>query len=551
MLIGLGVDYGIHWFARLEEEEQDPELSSQEVILRVAARSGPGILMAAVSAACAFLPLILTGFTGLAELGLISGVGILCSVLADLSVLPLLSLPAKRRQRAAQRPTTSDTADLLAFTRRGAAWALAGAGSLCLLSLWSGWRVGFDANPLHLQARGTESVAWAERLRQHATRSVIFAAIVADSAEEVAAKTAALEILPEVWKVQSVFTLLPAHQEDKIPLLRAALTDLDAMGRGPSASPPPDPGTLVQLLERLRFKVDEEQADRWGAQRPLIDQMRQVRALTAEILEALHRAAPGNVAALGAYQWQFQEGLGDVFDLLAQGATASPMRLADLPTPLRDRFLLQGHYLIQIYPREDVWDWAPRDRFVQAIRHVDPQVMGAVVTLHVFTGAFLKASVQAALYALIALFGLLLLTFRAWRLACLALIPLVVGTLWTVGSMGLIGLQFNVANTIFLPLIVGAGVEYGIIILYRWQEGRMQPGHLPLSTGKGVILATLTTTIGFGSLMLCRYRGTFSLGVLAFVGSLFVLAATLVLMPASMAFLTPPQLSLEKEERTI
>jgi predicted RND superfamily exporter protein len=108
-----------------------------------------------------------------------------------------------------------------------------------------------------------------------------------------------------------------------------------------------------------------------------------------------------------------------------------------------------------------------------------------------------------------------------------------------------------VANTIFLPLIVGAGVEYGIIILYRWQEGRMQPGHLPLSTGKGVILATLTTTIGFGSLMLCRYRGTFSLGVLAFVGSLFVLAATLVLMPASMAFLTPPQLSLEKEERTI
>jgi uncharacterized protein len=117
--------------------------------------------------------------------------------------------------------------------------------------------------------------------------------------------------------------------------------------------------------------------------------------------------------------------------------------------------------------------------------------------------------------------------------------------------MGLIGLQFNVANTIFLPLIVGAGVEYGIIILYRWQEGRMQPGHLPLSTGKGVILATLTTTIGFGSLMLCRYRGTFSLGVLAFVGSLFVLAATLVLVPASMAFLTPPQLSLEQEERTI
>src|SRR5215470_8178872 len=319
MLNGLGVDYGLHWFARLEEEERDPGLSSQEVILRVATRSGPGILLAAVSASCAFLPLILTGFTGLAELGLISGVGILCSVLADLVVLPLLSLPAKRRYRAAPRRTTSDTTDLLAFTRRRAAWVLVGAGSLCLLSLWSGWRVGFDANPLHLQARGTESVVWAERLRQHSTHSVIFAAIVADSAEEVAAKTAALERLPEVWKVRSVLSLLPAHQEEKIPLLRAVGADLATIDHSPSASPLPDPGTLEEILERIRFKMDEEQADRWGAQRPLIDQIRQVRILTAEILEALHGAAPGRSAALGVYQRQFQEDLCDVVDLLAQG----------------------------------------------------------------------------------------------------------------------------------------------------------------------------------------------------------------------------------------
>src|SRR5262249_59885298 len=164
-LRGLGVNSGLPWCARLEEEERDPRLSSQEVILRVAARSGPGILLAAVSAACAFLPLILTGFTGLAELGLISGVGILCSVAADLIVLPLLSLPAKRRYRAVPRRTTSDTTDLLAFTRRGAAWVLVGDGRLCLLSLWSGWRGGFCRNPLPLAAKGGESVAWADPAR--------------------------------------------------------------------------------------------------------------------------------------------------------------------------------------------------------------------------------------------------------------------------------------------------------------------------------------------------------------------------------------------------
>ena len=245
MLIGLGVDYGIHWFARLEEEERDLNLAAQEVILRVATRSGPGILMAAVSAACAFLPLILTGFRGLAELGLISGVGILCSVMADLSVLPLLSLPAKRRYSAAQTPAISATADLFALTRRGAAWLLVGAGILCLGALWSGARVGFDANPLHLQAKGTESVEWAERLRQHSTRSVLFAAIVADSAEEVAATTTALEALPVVWKVENVFTLLPAHQSEKLPLLHAAFADLSAVPRGTSDRQPPEPGALA------------------------------------------------------------------------------------------------------------------------------------------------------------------------------------------------------------------------------------------------------------------------------------------------------------------
>jgi hypothetical protein len=114
----------------------------------------------------------------------------------------------------------------------------------------------------------------------------------------------------------------------------------------------------------------------------------------------------------------------------------------------------------------------------------------------------------------------------------LALIPLLLGSLWTIGAMRLLGIQLNLANSMFLPLIVGAGVEYGIIILHRWREGGMRPGCLPLSTGKGVVLAALTTTFGFGSLMICRHQGIFSLGLLSFAGSLLVLAAAVLLLPA-------------------
>jgi predicted RND superfamily exporter protein len=55
---------------------------------------------------------------------------------------------------------------------------------------------------------------------------------------------------------------------------------------------------------------------------------------------------------------------------------------------------------------------------------------------------------------------------------------------------------------------------------------------LPASTAKGVALAALTTTVGFGSLMVSGDRGTFSLGLLATIGSLSVLLSSLSILPA-------------------
>src|SRR5712691_10238172 len=98
------------------------------------------------------------------------------------------------------------------------------------------------------------------------------------------------------------------------------------------------------------------------------------------------------------------------------------------------------------------------------------------------------ACIKASIYAMSAIFILLVVHFRSLRMTILAFIPLLLGSLWTIGIMEIAGVSFNVANSIFLPLILGAGVEYGVVILYRWREGSTLPGHLPLSTGKGVVL---------------------------------------------------------------
>jgi len=69
---------------------------------------------------------------------------------------------------------------------------------------------------------------------------------------------------------------------------------------------------------------------------------------------------------------------------------------------------------------------------------------------------------------------------------------------------------------------------------------------LPASTAKGVALAALTTTVGFGSLMVSGDLGTFSLGLWATVGSLSVLVSSLSFLPALLHLvekrLPPPNL---------
>jgi len=74
----------------------------------------------------------------------------------------------------------------------------------------------------------------------------------------------------------------------------------------------------------------------------------------------------------------------------------------------------------------------------------------------------------------------------------------------------------------------------------------MLPGHLPVSTAKGVILAALTTTVGFGALMISHHRGIFSLGFVAWAGSICVLLCTLFILPAVMAGMAPHEATVEE-----
>ncbi len=535
LLLGLGIDYGIHWLARFQEEE-GRGLSRPEAIRSTTLRLGPAVLLAGLTAALSFFPLVLTGFRGLVELGIITSMGMLMTTATTLGVLPALTVLFDRpgRWRAeSSRP-------LLRLTDRRALALLLPALAALALSVWGATGVRFDMNMLRLQAPSAESVVWERRLLVGSEHSSLYGALFARSLPEVQRKSRELEKLPTVSEVQSVLTLLPAQQAAKQALLEPLRPLLAGLGPLRPAGREVDLRQLGNLLGRIRFKMQESAAADWGAGKPLAAQMARVRELIDQLGARLRELpAPAAEQDLRAFQAALFRDLDDKLELLRENLQSGTMTVADLPRDLRRRFVGPGPlYLIRAFPAENVWQPAALGRFVADLHAVDPDAVGDPVTLYVFTRAFRDASVKAAAYAVLFIFLLLLVTFRNLADAALAMLPLLVGTVWTVGLMRLAGIDFNLANSIFLPLVVGAGVEYGIIILQRRHQQGGREIILPLSTGKGVILAGLTTTVGFASLAISAHRGIHSLGVLAVVGSLSILAAAVLLLPAVLQLTT-------------
>ena len=202
---------------------------------------------------------------------------------------------------------------------------------------------------------------------------------------------------------------------------------------GSNSDPPPAEdgayeSSLIEVLERINFKMQPEQASKWGASRPEVDQMNTVRTFIGRILHRLHDRSPAESEKLAQYRDRFRKDLVNQWSIISSGSSASPMTVGDIPAILRDQFYQNGRYVIKIYPKGSTWQQGTLTRFVKSLESVNPGVLGDPIELYVFSSAFKKASIEASVYALIAISLLLIFTFKSWRLMLISLVPLIVGS---------------------------------------------------------------------------------------------------------------------------
>src|SRR5574337_317425 len=196
MLIGIGMDYGIHLLARYEEERGAGH-AIRESLEQAFEGAGPGILHAAVTTAAALFTLMLTGIGILQELGLITGCGLLLTLLSTFVVFPPMLLLWDKRSAPSDSaaftmasvegraigkaveahwklPHLPRPPDFMEFWYRRPRTVLLLSTIGTLAALYGMSRIEFDGNVLRLQAEGTESVDWELKIIRQSERSTIY-----------------------------------------------------------------------------------------------------------------------------------------------------------------------------------------------------------------------------------------------------------------------------------------------------------------------------------------------------------------------------------------
>jgi hopanoid biosynthesis associated RND transporter like protein HpnN len=536
IVIGIGIDYGIYFLFRYEEELFLGR-SLKEALEITAGRSGPGMLLGAVTAAGTFYVLGLTEFRGVQELGIVAGTAIVLSWLSMMTVFPAVLVLVDRRH--ASRPTNAIPRAIalermhVPLVERLVAYpksVLALAAVITGVSLWGLMYVQFDYNLLNLQAHGTESVTWERRILATAGRSGFTALASADSLDELRRKHAAFERLPTVSEVDSALLLIPEGQAEKVKIISdfAPLVAPVRVGR----ATPVDLERLLAALETLRrrFGIAANEA-------PEGETKLRLRTLTEDIDRLVLRLRQTDPEvtepALTILQTQVYNDFVRSFQRLQANLTPRPIGPKDVPAELRRKFVSdRGHFLLQIHPAVDIWDREGALRFVTELRSVDPEVTGTPIVTFEAIRFMERSYKQGTVYAVLLVTLVTFLTLRRVRETFLALLPLGLGMLWTFGLMYFFDLKFTMGNVFGLPLILGAAAEYGLNIVIRYMEGRDHGGPLfARSTVMAVLVNGLSNIVGFGSLMVADHRGIFGLGLLLTLGTATSLVAALVVLP--------------------
>ncbi len=563
VLLGLGIDFSIHLVTRFRQE-RDAGVEIEEALRRTIGGSGVGVITGALTTALAFFTLVVGETVGVHEFGVSAGLGVLLTLLAVFLILPTLLVLRERRIIAHGGDPSAKSRISLAGNGYGWIGTVAATGYrrpalflgvtlvIMALSFWASRKTAFEYDFLELEAKGLRSVELQREIPRRFGTSDHAAWITAASVEESRRLKDAFEDLPDVAEVNAISDYLPSpgRLESYTPALRDFRERY--LNRSLPAWRSGDGAVLNAEVDRLWDNLDlmSNLAYMAGLDRIVqsIDVITGVDSETGEvdpaaILPTLSRRLADGVDDR-AFQPYAEVWAQRLHATLGQMSRPEPVEPGDIPGHVARMFeARQGDgYLIHIVPRGYLFDKEQLERFTEQTENVDPAVVSTEKLFLVMIEETIADGREAVLLAIGVIMLLLMIHFRG-PTGLLAMVPLVAGVLGMLGLMYLIGEKYNYINFIATPIILGIGIDDGVHALHRYREeagrGSDRTARSFRLVGKAILLTSLTTMIGFGSVAFYEMRGMASFGRVLFMGVGMCFVATIFVLPPLLRIFHP------------
>ena len=532
LFIGLGIDYGIQYCIRYRELIASG-LGHHEAIVGTAKGLGVSLRLCTVAAAIGFYSFLPTPYTGVSELGLIAGTGMLINLFATLTVLPaLLTLvPLKKagiKEFTANRP-------LYQVPYKHAKAIVVGAIAIGIGTAFLVPKLYFDYNPLNLYDPHSDAVLTIKELFKNEMTCPWTISILAGNAKEAEEMAGRLKGLKEVKEAITIASFVPEDQSSKL----AILSDIALFM---------PPGLQTLKPEKLSYEKNVASLESLEASlKKVLSTARKRDGDYATSVSRLHRSLEGFKIALThpengkkAFDKLEQSVLSSLPNLLHDLKTslrAYAVKESDLPRELRSRYVApDGRYRVEVFPQENILEADSLKRFVEAVSALAPNSTDTPVTIREAGNAVVRSFLLATLYALLAITLYMLIELRSVSDTVLVLLPLTLSLLMTGATSVILDIPFNFANVIVIPLLLGSGIE-GIYFIQRFRKDPPMSGNmLETSTARALFFSTLTTILSFSTLSFSPHQGMASMGKLLTIcmGSLMI--STLILLPALLKF---------------
>jgi Predicted exporters of the RND superfamily len=492
IIVGTGINYGIIMLARYFEERRLGQ--SAEAALEIAMKNTVAATFgAAGTTAVAFGIFLTADVRSLSQFGFIGGIGVILIWIGAYTLLPALIMLSEKiwpsvEASAKHTPLWNDKVNLtfltwpLRFPKLMVALFTVGAiASIVIFARYLPTSLEYNISNLRTKSSLESGTAVLDnRISRLFDTSMTPAIILADSVDEGADICRVLLQAKKqngdssgIENCRSILSLLPKQQDEKLPVIK----------------------DIQRLINDKALDIIE------GDERKKIDDLK-------------------------------------------KKLPEKEVTLADLPKQLSRAFTDKDGNLgtfVFVYPRagRDIWNATNLKRFTNDIRRIQLDngkiisSSGDSVIFDDLLDLLKRDSPVTTVASFLGVFALVLIVFGSLRSSIFVAAPMVIGSLWMVGLMALFGTKINFFNFVALPITFGIGVDYSINIYQRYlQEGPGSINRVLRRTGIAVFLCSLTTMIGYFTLIIADSMALVSLGKLAILGEFTCLSAAMIFLPA-------------------